>query len=85
MRNIVEFFYTDLGEIVLHTIIAACLAFLFKWIMPYGFEAAFDILLAAAFLIRELWQHDWRFNEMGQQSYLEFIIPWVFIVLVFSL
>jgi hypothetical protein len=81
--KIADFFNSDFGEILLHMAVAIALAFLFKWALPYGFESAFDILLASGFLIRELNQHDWRFTRMPQQSYLEFIIPWIFIFLVY--
>lgn len=81
-----EFFYTDVGEIILHVIIAILLALLIKVFLDATFfEIVFFVLLGAAFLIRELSQHEWKFTDMGRQSYLEFLFPWVAIILVFFL
>lgn len=80
-----EFFTTDRGEIVLHSIIALVLALLMDWMMDGYWELVGTAAIIAGFTIWELAQHNWRFGEMGAQSWKELLFPAVIVLIIYVL
>lgn len=62
-----NFFATDVGEIVLHLVWAVAVLGLF-WVHPV-------LLLPTWVFSRELEQHNWSPFDMGWQSWKECLIP----------
>jgi hypothetical protein len=76
---------TGTGKVVVRCIIALVLALLIKWwIVPLYVELIFNVILIAGLVACELWQHGWKFSNMDQQAWLEWIVPAAVVIIVYS-
>jgi len=82
--KIKDFFNTDLGEIILHCVIAAVLALLADWYFDDWREFVATIVIILGFIVRELAQHQWTFSEMGVQSWKEWIYPAIVAIIIYA-
>lgn len=84
-KKLIDFFNTDTGEIVLHCVVALVLASLVEWRLSGFWQLVADIAIVVGFIVRELWQHEWRFTEMGLQSWMEWLFPAAVVLIVYAL
>ena len=62
----------DWVDIILHVVVAVIfVALVGLFVAPL----LLAVVNAVFWLVRELAQHNWKFSEMGGQSWLEFIAP----------
>lgn len=79
-----EFFESDLGEIVIHCVVAAVLMLLVDWWLDDYLELVGGVAIIMGFIVRELAQHEWKFSEMGIQSWKEWIYPAIIVLIIYA-